>query len=175
MRALIIISVSRATVIEPSRTSATNRLTRSLPRSRVSVSRPTFPCSRIWSSSETSAPVVNAAAWPLAACVSAIVSALRQSELRPQLVHLVGVAERRLQDLVELLVGLQRPAQIGELCPKIEQLTQRFHLLRNGFGREVIHAAEIEIDRELGRVRVFRQLVLDGERKMRLHACEHVV
>src|SRR6476469_4572797 len=175
MRALIIISVSRATVIEPSRSSATNRLTRSLPRSRVSVSRPTFPCSRIWSSSETSAPVVNAAAWPLAACVSAIVSALRQSELRPQLVHLVSVTERRLQDLIELLVGLQRPAQIGELCPEIQQLTQWLHLLRDRIGREVIHAAEIEIDRELRRIRVFGQLVLDAEREVRLHACQHVV
>src|SRR5262245_44257647 len=174
MRALIIISVSRATVIEPSRTSATNRLTRSFPRSRVSASRPTLPCSRIWSSSETSALLVSAAAWPPAACVSAIVSTLRQSELRPQLVHFVSVAERRLEDLVELLVGLQRPAQVGELGPEIEQLTQWLHLLRNGFGREVIHAAEVEIDRELRRVRVFRQLVLDGEREVGLHAGEHI-
>src|SRR6185436_3981027 len=152
MRALIIISVSRATVIEPSRTSATNRFTRSFPRSRVSASRPTLPCSRIWSSSDTSALLVNAAAWPPAACVSAIVSALRQSELRPQLVHLVGIAERRLQDFVELLVGLQRPAQIRELRPEIEQLTQRLYLLCDGLGREVIHAAEIQIDRELRRI-----------------------
>ena len=107
MRALIIISVSRATVMEPSSTSATNRFTRSLPRSRVSVSRPTFPCSRIWSSSPSSAPLVNAAAWPPAACVSAIVSALRQSELGTQLVHLLGIAEGGLQDLIELFVGLQ--------------------------------------------------------------------
>src|SRR5687767_5707927 len=159
MRALIIISVSRATVIEPSSTSATNRFTRSLPRSRVSVSRPTFPCSRIWSRSPSSPALVNAAAWPLAACVSAILWALRQSELGAELVHFFRVTQRGLKYFVELLVGLQRPAKVGELRAQIQELAQRLDLLRHGFGREVVHAAEIQIDRQLRRVSVFGQLV----------------
>src|SRR5687768_4281258 len=122
MRALIIISVSRATVIEPSSTSATNRFTRSLPRSRVSESRPTFPCSRIWSSSPSSPALVNAAAWPLAACVSAILRALRQSKLGAQFVHLFRIAKRRLKHFIELLIGLQRPSKIGELRAQLEEL-----------------------------------------------------
>ena len=55
------------------------------------------------------------------------------------------------------------------------QLAERLHLLRHRFGREVVHAAEVEIDGELRRIRIFGQLVLDGERQMRLHAGQHVI
>jgi hypothetical protein len=89
--------------------------------------------------------------------------------------HLVGVAERRLEHLVELLVGLQRAAQVGQLRAQVEQLAQRLHLAGDGVGREVVDAAEVEVDGQLGRVGLLAQLVLDGEREVRLHARQHVV
>src|SRR5579863_5596289 len=108
MRALIIISASLAIVIEPSRTWATNSFTRFLPRSLASPNR---PCSTIWSS--------RLASWvstaPAAAAVFATASGIGTSlaaDLALQLVQLLRVAYRFQQQFFQLVVALQRAAQI---------------------------------------------------------------
>src|SRR3954470_7401081 len=98
-----------------------------------------------------------------------MVSALPESELAAELLHLVRVAQRGLQRIVERLVGLQRATQVGELRAQLEQLAQRLDLPRHGLGREVVEAAEVQLDAELRRVRLITQLVLDAELEARLH------
>src|SRR5277367_1499082 len=124
MRALIIISASLAMVMEPSRTWATNSLTRSLPRSLEAASRPKRPCSTIWSRRLDS--VVSTAA---AACELAAASAIGASNFVLQLVQFFGVAHGFEQQLFELVVALQRTAKIGEPGAQIQQFLERLDLL----------------------------------------------
>src|SRR5262245_8833351 len=167
MRALIIASVSGLSVTVPLSTSLTKFLTRSLPRSFVAASRPMRPSSTILSSRLTSGE--NADACSLCCCASAIAASLR-SELGLQLLHGAGVVERILKNLLELVVALQRPAQIGELRPELQQLLEWSDLLRHRFGREVVHALERDVDADLSAALL--QLVLDGEVHPRLHVLE---
>src|SRR6266436_2275030 len=111
MRALIIISASRATVIEPSRTCSTNSLTRFLPRSRAPASL-NRPCSSIWSRRLPSASATCATATgPLAASFLAIGLPLL-TYFGLQLVQLLGLADRIQQRFVQLIVRLQRAFQV---------------------------------------------------------------
>src|SRR5579884_48578 len=117
MRALIISSVSRAMVMDPARTSLTKFFTRSRPRSRVASSRVRRPCSRIESRTLPSVVVVAAVACWVACCPSAIGAFLH---LAGELVHLFLVGDRLPQDLVQLVVALQRAAQVGQLGPQLQ-------------------------------------------------------
>src|SRR5215212_8647974 len=146
MRALIIASVSRAIVIEPSSTSDTNCLTRSLPRSRAAASRPIRPWSTIWSRRPGCAVSGANVVCGVVCDASAIAGpSLGAAQLRLQPGALVFVGECRLQDLIELVAPLQRPAQVGELRAQLEQLAQRLHLPRHLVGREVVQALEMEV------------------------------
>src|SRR5262245_57717574 len=168
MRALIIASVSGLSVTVPLSTSLTKFLTRSFPRSFVAASRPMRPSSTILSSRLTSAENVDACS--LCCCASAIAASLR-SELGLQLLHGAGVVERILKNLLELVVPLQRPAQIGELRPKVQQLLEPPDLLGHRLGRDVLHALERDVDAELAAALL--QHVLDGKVHPRLHVLEH--
>src|SRR6185437_2672598 len=129
----------------------------SLPRSLAAESFPNRPCSTIVSSRLSS--VASAAGAACAALASAIGPSIG-AELRAQLLHLVFVAQGRLQNVVELLVALQRAAQVGQLVAQVEQLLERLHLPRHSVGREVIQALEREIDAEFPGIRILAQLVL---------------
>src|SRR5271170_3576844 len=109
MRALIIISASFAIVMEPSSTWATNSFTRSLPRSFEAASTPNRPCSTIWSRRLDS--VVSTAA---VACALAAASAIGALHFALQLVQFFGVADGFEQQFFQLVVALQRAAEIGE-------------------------------------------------------------
>src|SRR5438552_10093104 len=107
MRALIIASVSRPIVIVPARTSLTNCLTMSLPRSRAESSFASRPSSTMLSSRPFSV-VVAAACFGTACCGSAIAASL---DFTLQLFHLVLALDGLHQDLVELVVPLQAAPQ----------------------------------------------------------------
>src|SRR6266446_8711682 len=174
IRALSMASVSRAIVIVPAKTSDTNCLIMSRPRARASP--PNRPLSTIWSSRLSS--VVCAACFPCSALGSAILASLRLHvglELRLELVALPVVAQRALQDLIELLVALQLAAQVRELIPQLQQLLERLHLLRHPVGRKVPHALEREVEPDLAGIGVVRELVVHRQVQVRLHAREHVV
>src|ERR1700685_2112776 len=138
MRALIIISASFATVMEPSRTWATNSFTRFLPRSFALASWPKRPDSTIWSSNPTcsfSMVVVEAACF----LASAIGPSSFGLDLALQLVELLGVADRIQQNFFELVVALQLPAQICQPRAQVEQLFQGLDLLGHVARLEVFH------------------------------------
>src|SRR5687767_13154701 len=174
MRALIIISASLATVIEPSSTCATNSFTRFLPRSLADGSGAMRPSSTIVSSKLRS--VTCSAACAAACCFeSAIGASLRGSaaHLTLQFLELFRAAHRIQQRLFQLVVALQAAAQIREPGAQIEQLAERLHLPRHVLRLEIVHALELQIDFQIWRVWIFAQLVLDIEAQMRLHAFEH--
>src|SRR6516165_5921305 len=106
MRALIIISASLATVMEPSTTWATNSLIRFLPRSRAWTSVPNRPCSTIWSSSPFSSVVVSTAAFCTAAAGSGIWLLLRP-HLFLQFLEALSLSHGFEQYVLELVVPLQ--------------------------------------------------------------------
>src|ERR1700733_300901 len=96
-------------VIEPSRTWATNSLTRFLPRSFEALSTPNRPCSTIWSRRLPSVVSTEAAADCGFATASAI-GASFGADFALQLVQLLGVADSFQKKLFELVVSLQRTA-----------------------------------------------------------------
>src|SRR5579863_1378666 len=158
MRALIIISASLATVMEPSRTWATNSFTRFLPRSLALASCPNRPDSTIWSSNPTcsfSIVVVEAACF----LASAIGPSSFGLNLALQLVELLGVANCIQQHFLQLVVALQLSAQIRQPGSKIKQFLERLDLLGYVAWLEVIHLLELQIDLELRRIRIVTQLV----------------
>src|SRR5436309_6794260 len=124
MRALIMASVSRPMVMVPARTSFTNCLTRSLPRSRAESSFASRPSSTMLSSSPFSV-VVAAACFGTACCGSAIAASF---DFGLQLTHFVLVLEGFHEDLVQLIVALQAAPQIRKLGAQLQQLLQRFDL-----------------------------------------------
>src|ERR1700722_5262969 len=104
-RAVIIWSASRATVIDPSRTWATNSLMRLLPRSRAVVSL-NLPCSTIWSNRLDSPPGSTATvAFPSA--IDLAIGFLLLANLRLQLVQFLGLAHRFQQGIIEKLDKLK--------------------------------------------------------------------
>src|SRR5437588_6697811 len=113
-------------VISPCSTWLTNSFTRFLPRSRVAGSFPSLPCSTIWSSRPT--PCCSAG-WAAAAdfCFSGIGFSLRLYFFT-QSAHLLGVVDRVLQQLFQLVVSLQAAAQIRESRPQVQQFPQRLYL-----------------------------------------------
>src|SRR5208282_2110173 len=124
MRAEIIWSASRPTVMEPSSTWATNSLIRLFPCSRVleSLNR---PCSTIWSRRLVSVVCTSAAGPPGAASPWGLaIGILLLGDFRLQLRQLLRLAHGFKQGLVQLLVGLQRASQIVQACPQLQQLPQ---------------------------------------------------
>src|SRR5579875_114210 len=104
-------------VMEPSRTWATNSLTRSLPRSLASPKR---PCSTIWSSRLACSWVSTAAAWPAAlAAVSGMGTSV--ADLGLQLVQFFGIADGFEEELFELVVALEGAAQVAEAGAQVHQ------------------------------------------------------
>src|SRR5579863_1383360 len=140
MRALIIISASLAMVMEPSSTWATNSFTRSLPRSLASPNR---PCSTIWSSRLASCASTAAAAAAAFATASAIGTSC--ADLALQLVQLFGIAHRFEQQLFELVVALQRTAQVRQTGAQVEQLLQRLNLFCDIGRFKIVKLAEFQI------------------------------
>src|SRR5580704_18549952 len=128
MRALIIISASLATVIEPSRTWATNSFTRFLPRSFALASAPNRPDSTIWSSSPTCSFSIVVVVPACFFNASAIGPSSFGLDFTLQLVELLGVADGIEQDFFQLVVALQLPAQIRQPRAQVEQLLQRLDL-----------------------------------------------
>src|SRR5258707_11473815 len=139
MRALIIISASLATVMEPSRTWATNSFTRFLPRSLALASCPNRPDSTIWSSNPTcsfSMVVVEAADCFLASAIGPSSFGL---DLALQLVELLRIADSVQQHFLQLVVALELTAQIRQPRPKIKQFFERLNLLGHVARLEVLH------------------------------------
>ncbi|MBB5402205.1 hypothetical protein HDG41_004291 [Paraburkholderia sp. JPY162] len=62
--------------------------------------------------------------------------------------------------------------QIGELRTRLQQLRERVNLLRDGCGREIVHAFERDIDHQLTFV---RQRVGHRERDTRFHGLHSLV
>src|SRR5690348_16999437 len=176
MRALSIVSVSRAIVIVPASTSVTNCLIMSRPRSRAGASMPNRPLSTIWSS-KLSGPTSAAGCCDCSTLGSAIATScrLRLIQLRLEFFPLVFVPQRGLKDLFQLLVALDLASQVRQLVAQVEQLLQRLDFLGHAVGREVRHALEREIDADLPGVRVIRQLVVHGHVEMGLHAAQDIV
>src|SRR5579863_2730880 len=153
MRALIIISASLAMVIEPSSTWLTNSFTRSLPRSLASPNR---PCSTIWSSRLASCVSTAPAAAAAFAAASGIVPS--RADLALQFVQLFGIAHRFEQEFFELVVALQRTAQIGKPGAQVEQFLQRLYLFSDIRRFEIVHFAEFQIDLQVRGVGIVAQL-----------------
>src|SRR5580658_5369897 len=150
MRALIIISASLATVMEPSRTWATNSFTRSFPRSRAVVSAPNRPCSTIWSSNPFSGIVTTAASDGWAGARSAIGLSFFCSHFTFQLVELLGGAGRVKQQFFELVVALKRAPQVREPGAQGKQLFERLYLLGYIPRLKILHRLEMQIHFQLG-------------------------
>src|SRR5579862_8562073 len=163
MRALIIISASRAMVMDPSRTWATNSFTRFLPRSLAAGSAPKRPSSTIWSRSPFSRTCSPVPTDPGAPCGSAI-GTFPLSHFLLQLVQLFGVANGFQQRLLQFVISLQAAAQIGQPRAQVQQFLERFHLARHIFRVEIVHGLEMQIDLEVGGIRLLTELVLHGER-----------
>src|SRR5579862_1980485 len=174
MRPLIIVSASREMVMEPSSTWATNSLTKSLPRSLEPGSLESRPSSTIWSSRLRS--TTCSCACGAALCfASAIGTSLRFIQLLLQLVQLGLVSDCAEQQLLQLVIALEAAAQIAQPGAKLHQLAQGFHLAGDVLRLEVVHALEVQVDLKLRAVRVFAQLIFDGEREVRLHPLEDAV
>src|ERR1700690_1574486 len=140
MRALIIISASLATVMEPSRTCATNSLTRFRPRSRACASAPKRPCSTIWSSRPFSLVcTVAAAADCCAGSGLAIGFVLLGSHLLLQLVQLLSIGHRFEQQLFQLVIALEGAAQVGKPGTQLQEILERLYLLGDIAGLEIFH------------------------------------
>jgi hypothetical protein len=108
------------------RISETNFVIRSLPRSPLP-SLPNRPCWTIWSSRLDWAASAAAPAGTWASAFDIGRSLL--FDFRPQLPEAIGVIDRSLQDLIELVVALQAAAQIRQLLAQLEQFAQRLDLL----------------------------------------------
>src|SRR5258708_5635739 len=144
MRALIMLSASLLTVMEPSSTCVTNSFTRSLPRSLAVASLPMRPCSTIWSSSPSS--LVSVVVWPIAAfCGSLMGTSLGHADFAFELFALLGIADGIEQQLLQLVIALQAAAKIGKPGAEFEQLAQGFHLAGDVFGFEIVHGLEVEV------------------------------
>src|SRR6266705_3108349 len=120
MRALIMVSASRVTVIEPSSTCATNSFTRSLPRSLAPGSLAKRPSSTIWSSRPLS--TTCSAACGAALCfASAIGTSFRRTHFLFQLVELAFVSDSAEQQLLQFVVALQAAAQVAQLSAQVQK------------------------------------------------------
>src|ERR1051325_3824725 len=172
MRELIIISASRAMVMEPSRNWAMNSLIRLRPRSLEAGSTPKRPSSTIWSRSPFSATcsVTVAVVAAVLDCGSGILGSLY---FRLQLVEFFCVADGVKQEFFQLVIALQAAAEIRETLTEIEEFLERFDLASYVFRLEVFHALAIQIDLEIGRIGLVAQFVFDGESQMRLHPLEN--
>src|SRR5690606_10433887 len=127
--------------------------------------------STIWSSRLCSATSV-------ACCTSASLFAIGRSirgDLRLQLVEFRLARERRLEDLLQLVVPLQAATQVRELATQVQELPEWLHLLRYTLGREVVEALETEVDADLAGIGFFGEKVVDGEGEVGLHAFQHGV
>ena len=89
-----------------------------------------------------------------------------------QLVQLFRVADGVEQQFFQLVVALQAAAQIRETRAQVQQFLERLDLAGHVLGLEVVHALEIQVDLEIGRIGIVAELVFDRERQMRLHALE---
>ena len=159
MRALIIISASRAMVMEPSMNCEMNSLIRFRPRSLEAGSTPKRPSSTIWSRRPFSSTCsVAAAVVAVLACVSAI---LRSLYFALQLVQLFRIADSLKQQFFQLVVALQAAAKIRETLAEIQKLLERLDLAGDVFGFEVVHALEVQVDLEIRRIRLVAQFVFD--------------
>src|ERR1043165_5674982 len=138
MRELIIISASRAMVIEPSMNCEMNSLIRLRPRSLEAGSTPKRPCSTIWSSRPFSPAnsVVCAVVASVLDCVSAMLCSL---DLTLQLVQFYGIPDRIEQQLFELVVALQTAAQICQTLAEVQKLFEGLDLPGHVFGVEIVH------------------------------------
>src|SRR6266545_708164 len=176
MRAFSIVSVSRPSVIVPARTSATNCLIMSRPRSLAGASTNRPRCT-IWSSRPASVVSAAAAFWvsPLGSAILTSRWLRLRVEFRLELLALLFVGQSRLEDFLEFLVALDLAAQIGELPAQLEELAQRLNLLRDPIRREVIQAREVHFHGDLSGVRIVGQLVVHRDPQVRLHARDHVV
>src|SRR5579864_1927357 len=154
MRALIIISASLAMVMEPSRTWATNSFTRSLPRSLASPNR---PCSTIWSRRLASCVSTVPAAAAAFATTSGIGTSC--SDLALQLVQFFGIAYRFQQQLFELVIALQRAAQVGEPGAQVKKLLEGLNLLSDIGRLKIVKLAEFQVNLQIGGVGIVAQLV----------------
>src|SRR5689334_8255576 len=112
MWALIMVSASRVTVMEPSSTPATNSLTRSLPRSLAPLSLAMRPSSTIWSRRPFS-KTFSAALGAAPCFASAIGTSI--THLFLQLVQFVLVAHGVKQQFLQFVVALQAAAQVAQL------------------------------------------------------------
>src|SRR5579864_8289 len=174
MRALIIDSVSRETVISPCSTWLTNSFIRLLPRSRAAGSLPKRPCSTIWSSRP-----------PPTCCSTVCVAAADFSfsgiglslglHFFLQLAQLVGVVDRILQQFLELVVALQAAAQVRKLRPQLQQFPQRPYLAGYLLRLEILQALEVQVHLQLPAVGVVAQLVLHRKRNVGLHSSQHAI
>src|SRR5579862_8166407 len=138
-------------VMVPDRTSFTNCLTMSFPRSRAASSLPRRPSSTILSSKPFSWTVV--AACVVAACFA--LSAIAALHFGLELLHFVFALHGLEQDIVQFLVPLEAAAQIRELGPQFQQFVQRLDLARDRFRLEIVHTLEVQVDADAAGFRIF--------------------
>src|SRR5260370_39627402 len=176
MRALMVASASRERVISPATTWAINCLTMVFPRSRTLCSRPSLPSSIILANKlpwAAFAGAVSAAAAVLSA--SLIVSSLVLAYFLLQAVEFLGIPSGVHQQLIQLVVALQRTTQVAQLGPEIEQFLQRFDLLGNLRWIEVVQALEIQVNLELTGIGVFAEFIVNSKGQVRLETLQYAV
>src|SRR5271166_3148814 len=172
MRALMVVSVSFETAMWPWTTWSTNSFTRSRPRSRSRVNRPS---STIWSRSlvEVVSCAAGAAFDTFAASAIAASLVLIKTKLGSELLTLFGVAYNVVEHLVELVVALQASTQIGEIGSEVEQFLEGLDFGRDLFGLEIGEFFEVEVHLQLAAV--IAELVVDGESEVWTHFFEHLI
>lgn len=79
------------------------------------------------------------------------------------------------QNLIQLVVRLQGSLQVAQTSSQVQQFPERLDLFRHILRCKVVYALEIKIDFELSHIGILAQLVVHGERHVRLHALKNAV
>src|SRR5258708_36717426 len=167
----MVVSVSFEIAMWPCKTWSTNSFTRSRPRSRSRVKRPS---STIWSRrGEVFSCAAGAAFDNLANSGIAASFVLVKTELGTEFLTLFGVADNVVQHVIELVIPLQASPQVREVGSEIEQLLQGFDLGRDLFRLEIGEFFEVEVHLQLPGV--FAELIVDREGKVRAHLFEDLI
>ncbi len=183
MRELIIASASRETVTSPFSTWATNSFTRSRPRccDEGSCAEPALldnliQQARLDGGGAKTRILRVAAHFDSLLLRPCLLSAVFGSaHFCAQFVELLGIGNGIHQHLVQLLVGLQRAAQIAQLAAQFQQFTQWPDLPRHLLRLKIFQAAEVQVDLQIAGIRVFAQLVFNTEGEVRTHALQHTI
>src|ERR1700733_6766670 len=117
----------------------------------VSGSRPSRPSSTIWSNNDISwvspgAAPAEAAAFLASLLMGFSLFAPGLGNFRLQFVHIGGIAQGALQQVIELVVALQAAAKVRQFRPQIQKVVEGFNLFGDLGRFEILHAFEFQID-----------------------------